>query len=373
MIEKGRISSFQMGIILMYPTILGTAILIVPSISGKYAGRDLWLSPVWASSVGFLVMYVVYKLHQLYPKQTIIQYSEQILGVIPGKMLGFAYLLFLLHTTGIIFREYADFVIGIFLNKTPMVVGIGSLAMICAVAVRGGVEVLGRAAQVFFPLFVLPLLGMIIMLVPELKVNKMLPVLENGIVPSLMGALSPQAWFSEFMLASFLLPCLSDHEQGLKWGMLSVGAVMTTLTAVNLTILLLFGENSKNFVYPVLVAARYISIADFFEHLEAFVMAIWVAGIFVKVTVFYYALALGLAQWINLSDYRPTVLPLGLLLTAFAFWSIPSFADITHFLDTIFPFYGTFMLAVIPSLLLLIAMVRKGKRENQKAKIASQR
>jgi hypothetical protein len=84
MIEKGRISALQMAI-MIYPTIMATAVLLVPAITGKFAKQDMWLSPVWASSIGFLSAYLVHQLNNRYPKQTVIQYSVKILGFIPGK------------------------------------------------------------------------------------------------------------------------------------------------------------------------------------------------------------------------------------------------------------------------------------------------
>ena len=72
--EKGKISSLQMAV-MMYPTIVATAILTVPSITAKYAKNDLWLSPIWASFIGYITVYIVCQLHKLYPNQTIIQCS----------------------------------------------------------------------------------------------------------------------------------------------------------------------------------------------------------------------------------------------------------------------------------------------------------
>lgn len=53
-------------------------------------------------------------------------------------------------------------------------------------------------------------------------------------------------------------------------------------------------------------------------------MVMWVAGIFVKVTVLYHAGVLGLAQWLGLSDYRPLILPMGALLTAGSVLLLPT-------------------------------------------------
>ncbi|MDQ7861046.1 hypothetical protein RCO48_08420 [Peribacillus frigoritolerans] len=66
MIEKGRISALQMAIII-YPTIMATAILLVPAITGKFAKQDMWLSPIWASFAGFLSVYIAQQLNRRFP------------------------------------------------------------------------------------------------------------------------------------------------------------------------------------------------------------------------------------------------------------------------------------------------------------------
>lgn len=106
-LEKGNISALQMAII-RYPTIVATAILGLPSITAKYAKNDLWLSPIFASFIGYVTVYIAYKLHNLYPKQTIIQFSEQIMGRIAGKILGLLLFLLYIQNTGQITRTYAE-------------------------------------------------------------------------------------------------------------------------------------------------------------------------------------------------------------------------------------------------------------------------
>ncbi|GAX91388.1 GerAB/ArcD/ProY family transporter [Effusibacillus lacus] len=367
MIEKGKISSLQMAI-LMYPTILATAILLVPAITARHAERDMWLSPIWASLIGFLTVYIAYRLNRIYPKETIIEYGEHILGRISGKAIGLVFLFFYLHTSGIILREYGEFINGKFLLRTPMIVTIGSMMLVTAFAVRSGVEVLGRISQIFVPINILLLVLLNLLLFPELKTKHMLPVMEKGIMPSVMGAVTPQSWFSEFFLASFLYPFLTDREKGMKWGMISVLAVMLTMVVTNIFTLLLFGEITASLTFPVMESSRYISIADFLEHIEAVVMAIWVTGTFLKISVFYYALSLGTAQWLNLSDYRPVVLPLGFLLVVFSIWSAPNLSELSHFLGTSCSFYLSSVQTGIPVFLLLIATLRKGKRSGMEGR-----
>jgi spore germination protein KB len=358
MIEKGKISAAQMGM-MMYPTIIATAILLVPAITARHAKQDMWLSPLWASLIGFLIVHIAVQLHQLYPEKTLIEYSEDILGKFLGKAVGLIFLLFYLHANGIIIREYGEFVVGNFLLHTPLFFVMGIMILVCSFAVRGGVEVIGRLAEMIVPIVIILIVFNITLLIPDMEVANMLPIMEKGMMPSFKGAMIPQGWFSEFVLIAFLLPYVADRNKGKKWGMISVTAVMLTLSLVNIAVLFILGGITDRFTYPAMSAVRYISIADFLEHLEAVVMALWVAGVFLKIAVFYYALVLGTAQWLNLPDYRPIVFPMGFLMLLFAVWSAPNLMELTRFLGSTSPFYRISIQVGIPLLLLLIAKWRK--------------
>jgi len=357
-IEKGKISAFQMAVV-MYPTIISTAILLLPRISSQHAAQDFWLSPIWASAAGFLAVYLVYRLHRRYPQQTLIEYGEHILGPVFGKLLGFAYLFYLLHINAIILREYGEFVAGTFLRLTPLVVIIVCMVFVCMAAVRGGIEVLGRTAELFGPAVTILLIIIILLLLPELHPEYVLPIMDRGIGPSLKGAVAPMIWFSEFWLVSFFFPFLSDPQQALRWSMISVVTVALSMAITNLTALMVFGNMMQHLTYPVMSAAGYITVGGFFEHLESIVMAIWVAGTFLKVSTFYYALTLGTAQWLKLGDYRPLVLPLGWLLALFALWVSPNLIQLSYSMATTLPYYLMFFQLFLPAVLLLVAHFRQ--------------
>lgn len=364
MMEKGRISSLQMAM-MMYPTIVGTAIVNVPSITGRYAKNDLWISPIWASIIGFLTVLIACQLHKIYPKQTLIQYSEQTVGRHLGKVLGLMYMIFYIIMNGHGIRIYAEFIVGAFLQDTPISIVIFIMILMCGFAVYTGLETIGRIGQLLFPFFVLPPMISVFLLFPELELQNIFPIMENGIMPSIKGAFAPQAWFGEFLLIAFILPFLADAEKGRKWAVLSTVLVMLTLVLVNLLILFLLGETTASYVYPLLHASRYMSFASFIDNLEAAVMAVWILGNFVKFSVVYYCLVLGTAQWLNLSDYRPIVFPIGLWTMIFSFWSIPNQMTLSQYTTlTGFPLYSLLFQTFIPFLLLLIAIVRKHRTKS---------
>ncbi|MCQ6275566.1 endospore germination permease [Bacillus sp. V3B] len=358
MIEKGKISSLQMGI-MFYPTIIASALLSVPSGTAKHAKNDLWLSPIMASVIGFLAVYMAYRLHKFFPKQTLIEYSEHILGKVLGKALGFLFIFNLLFTNGFTIRQYTELSIGAFLPNTPMIVVTSGLVLVCGFAVRGGLEVVGRAAQMFFPIYLVSLIVIIILLIPEFNFKHLLPIMENGLMPPIKGSAIPLSMFTLFFFIAYLLPYVTDEEKGRKWSLISVGAVMLTLVITNITILFVFGGTTSNYVYPVLSAARYISIADFLEHLESIVIAIWVSGTFIKLSVQYYITVLATAQVLGLSDTRSIVFPIGVFNVLFSFWGIENFSELSSVIGTVLPFYAFGFNIAIPFLLLLIVVIRK--------------
>ncbi|MBP1963073.1 GerAB/ArcD/ProY family transporter [Paenibacillus aceris] len=360
MLKTEKISPFQIALI-MHPVILATGFLALPTITAQYAKNDLWITGIIAFFPGMVSIYLAIGLHKLYPKMTISQYSEQIVGKWLGKLIGFGYFIYFMSSTGMILRQYAEFVSGNFLFSTPLAVIIGSILLLSAFAVRGGVEVIARCAAICTYLFILPLF-ILLFLAPDLDVKNIYPILSHGIVPVLKGSLTPQGWLAEFFIISYFLPSASHADKVKKWSILSLIVVVIGMTYVNMITLFLLGPDLANKIYPILIAVRYISLADFFENLESVLLAMWVLGNFVKITVFFYAGVVSYAHTFKITDYRPIVVPLAILAFLFSYWDIPYFTALANHNKLVAPFELFVVFIVIPLFLLLIAFIRKGRR-----------
>lgn len=363
MLEGGKVSSMQVAVI-MYPVVLSTALLSVPSATAKVAQNDVWLSTLLGSWIGWLCLFLAFRLHQMYPNKTLVQYADEIVGKIPGKLISLVFLLFVIHSTGIIAREFAEFVVGNFFLNTPVLVITCAMILLCGIAVKGGVELVVRSAQILTPLFLLPSL-FLLLLIPDLHLKNLLPFFEHGIEPIWKGALPTQAWFSEFFLVSFFLPFLVDSKKGRKWILLSMLVATVSILFTVVILYALFGIRTGTIVYPILIAFRYISVTDFFENLEALFLSMWVVGNFVKIAVFYYVSALSTAQWLNLTSYRPLVLPLGVLILVCSQWQFPNTAAIAQFLHEIVPAWVVLANVGLPLLLWVVALMRKRKGQSK--------
>lgn len=358
--EKGKISSIQ-AILLMLSMILPTAVLTVPAVTVKFAKQDAWLSIIIATLGGLLIAWLVVSLSQRFPGKTLFEYAEEILGKVPGKIVGFLYIwLFFLQIGSGVVREFGSFLVTVLMPDTPLIVFNIVVVIVAAYAVRNGLEVLGRANQLLIPTTVL--LAMVyIFSTGNMKLSRVLPIFDGGLLPIIKGAFVPTMWLGEIVTLTMIIPYLSKPREARRVAIISVLLVSFFLTASILEALLIFGPNlTGHWLYPVFNAARLISAGTSLERLETVIVLAWILGGFFKIGVFYYAAVLGSAQLLELRDYRPLVLPIGVILVALSIlvWG-ESIVDMLHFITQV---WAPMMLVIfevgIPLVLLIVALAR---------------
>lgn len=356
--KTSKLSVLQFSM-MMYITVLITGVLVVPAATAIRAGSDMWFSPLWALPAGLIPCILAYRLHQLYPGQNVIEYLPQLIGKIPGKIVGLLMLLINLEIASLIVREYTEFIMGPFLDNTPMIVVAGTVILVCAYAVHGGVEVLGKCSLLFVPFFIVLTLVTLFLLLPDLETKNALPFMENGPLPSFTGSYVSQGWMSEFWVATFFLPFLPARSKPLRAMVGTVFATVLSLVIINSISLFLFGVLTKALYYPFLTATRYISYANFLEHLEAAAMTFWVLALIVKLSVFYYTSVVCAARSVSLPRYQPLTLPIGGVILTAAVFQFPNQETMAKFLANVAPFLFLAFQVLLPLLLWAVAEIRR--------------
>lgn len=206
--ERGRITWPQLSM-LLYLMVGATSVLALPTISAQFAKHDMWLSPIVGSVTGFFTLAVVLKLHSYYPELTLVQQAELLLGrwQRSGQRRRPAF-----HLA----RHRPDYarIWGIHrwvcLDPHPQPVVVFCFIFICAVAIRGGIEVIGRFSMLIAPVFLGFIVLIPLMLIPNLDVMQTFPVMEHGWEPVWKGSILPLTWFMEFALAGLILPFVKE-------------------------------------------------------------------------------------------------------------------------------------------------------------------
>lgn len=352
MVEKGKISSGQLAL-LLYSLMAYDGLLLIPKIAGEAAGRDLWLSPVWSHLAGLIFVLAMLRLARMFPDETSIGYSKRLFGKLPGKAAGLIIVFYAAYLTSVILRIYSNFISSVFLEHTPSLVTAGGIMFLVSCAVRGGVEVLGRLAQLFLPITIVVFILLSILTIPEWNVSNALPIMGKGPVPSLKGAIVPFTWFSGFVLLGIYYPMLSNQRKATFFVLTAWFGEMITLAASGLVSVFLFGEYADTLNYPFVEVVRYIGLGEFFQHIDALLLAVWLPGTFVELATYQYAAVTGVAEWIGVKDYRALAFPLGFLTLLMSFWGFSSDIDFNSYLATSHVWFDITVLAF--GLLLFLA------------------
>jgi spore germination protein KB len=360
MLDKGKINARQASF-LMFSFLMGSAILMIPSTVASLAKQDGWISVLVATMFGMGIVLIYTTLGLMFPKQTIIQYSETILGKWAGKIVGLLYIWFYFHLGTLVIRNSSDYVALVALPGTPLIVITGVFLVVIAYAIRGGITTLGRVNEAILPFREAIVILVIILLLKDLKWENLRPVMGDGVIPILKGSIPATSFpFGETILFAMLLPNISNVQKLKKAYLTAIllGGIFLSISVL-LTIFVLGPSIASRLNFPVQSVIQSIDIANFLTNLDAFGMLLWISSNFVKIAVCYYCAVVGIAQWFNLSDYRPIVTPVGILMLIFSLTVYNSSTEQAAFASTIWPFYAIPFEILFPLLMLIVAKIRR--------------
>lgn len=354
------ISSMQIGM-----TILLT---INPSIA--VAKQDAWISILLSSIFSVGLAYVLTRISIMYPNESLITYAPKIMGKILGHVIILLYVLYWFTVLAIILRQYGDFMIGSILQLTPVIVPIIGMLIVAAYVTFEGIEVLARCSEVMGPLILLGIMVPLLLNIPEIQVDNLLPVLvDNSPLVLFKGALPTASFLGDNILLMMILPFLAHPREGVKGALLGsvVSGIFTLLSALECIAIFGYSTASRQ-TYPFLNLVRFVSFG-FLQNLDAIVVAIWTIGVFIKVAIYLFAASYGSAQWFGIKRWRififitiPIVIVLAMLPRNFVDSSIlfPKLVAVPFNLPVIF--------ILLPLLLWIVGAFRNRKKKGEKQK-----
>ncbi|MGI6285566.1 endospore germination permease [Neomoorella humiferrea] len=362
MMEKGRISHWQL-FVLSAGFLIGTSTLIVPV---GPARQDAWISYLLAGTIGLGEAYIYCALARRFPRETPVQYAARILGRWVAAFCNAIFLWYALHLSALVLHNVIELYKLVILPQTPTVVVAGVFVGLASYAIRLGIEVPARLSELLIPLVFIAIFILTIMAVaiPGLvHWEALLPVMERGVLPVLRGAVPPLSFpFGETAFFLFILPFTTEPKKSfLPFAAAIITATLLTTMVLVRNIIVLGAAEVTRLNFPSLIAIQMINIGDFLQRMEPVIIFVWSFTILLKLIIVYYAFVIGTAQLWGLKDYRPLVLPTGLLLAFFSLSLYENFAQMMVFASRVFAFYFLPAYLLYPAILLLVAKIRNVK------------
>ncbi|MBP2631757.1 MAG: spore germination protein [Firmicutes bacterium] len=364
MLEDGKISNKQL-ILLVFIFREVVTLTYFPLLTAPPENQDLWISILLSLPFQLALTAPVYYLWTKFPNKTIIQYSQVIIGK-TGKLIGLLYICFFIHLTSLLMVQFSYFFVIAVMPETPIAFFLISFMLVCAYAVRNGLEVITRLTEIFVPITITAVIIILIFMLKNMDFKALLPIMENGFSPVFYGGLITASRFVEIMYFAMLLPFLNNFQKIKSTILFTYLLIDINALLITIPIITIFGTvDAKIHLFPFFDAIKLVNIGDFWEHIEVIHMAVWLCGIVVQVSTLYYLAALGIGQLFNLKDYKPLVLPLGTIIVALAILIAPNVLEQFKFLNyRILIWYSLFFILVIPLILVILSLIRR-KGENQ--------
>ena len=194
-----------------------------------------------------------------------------------------------------------------------------------------GIEVLGRTAEIFSPYMFVFILLLFIFLYAGEKINltNVQPILSSGIKPILKSAIPSIIAFpyGELIAFTVIFAHIGDFKITRRVCLISVFVASLILLSSVFLIIATLGENTAARAnFPLLIAARLVSIGEFLERIDVLVVFIMMLGILIKSSVFLYGGLKGI-EYIFKIPYRYFAMPVSCIVAMFSIFITLDFSD----------------------------------------------
>lgn len=330
---------------------------------GAKANRDSWISMLISILIGLLMLCGFLYIRHLEPGLNFAEMFRQHYGKWIGSSIAAAYSCYFSYESMRNLRDFGDLMTTTFLSKTPMYFIMLVFILLSGYAVFKGVEVFFRTVEILLPLVLVSYVVMIILFIASdvVRAQRILPVLEDGIVPVLkavpnmvmfpFGQMVLFLIFWHFVSEPSVIPKVSIYSY------LTVGSILLLFNMLN--IMILGAPIAKISSLPLLHSMRQVSVGSFLERLDAFIVLLLFIALFVKTTLWYLGAVVVLGQLAKTVDRRWFVAPVGGLIYYTSFlepnYTYHIWVGIEVVTVRIFPFFQI----VFPALLLLIIVLKR--------------
>lgn len=340
--------------------IIGIGILSLPRALADKAGPDSLLIILVGSLLFLGLAIITVKLANKFPKSTIVEMGNELVGKPIGKILGLLYFIYLMGLIILEIRAFGAISKHFLLLSTPIEIIMITFLIASIYLVRSGIETISRMAVIILPLSLIPAMITLLITMPDLDVTNFLPILKTPPMDLLKAI--PEVAFS-FLGFEFILFIGFFVKDNKKIGKVSIWAIFTVTIVYFLTVFFTIGkfgiQETKNLVWPVVTVFKSIDIpGTILENVEVVIMGTWLLSIFMTVSITYFGAVFLLSRLLDSKEHNYLTIPLFPIIYILAL--IPeNAAQVYDYLGMYSYISGTVFAIAIPILLFIISLFKK--------------
>lgn len=287
MINNSKISLNQLCIILI-TIIPSTSLLFMSTSIYKTTKQDYWLSILIIGLIMIIYSIIFTDLVKMYPKKNFIEVCKTVLGTVSGVLLGIIYLIFFMHTTSSILREFSFFLNETLYYETPASFFAIGILIPCVYLVYKDIEIIGRIGEFIFFVFIITILIIVILSITSMDINRLLPILTQSTTSIIKGSVSLSIWGGQLFILLMVSCKVKEKNNITKSIIISISILIGIILIITTTVILVFGSNTEFLSFPFLSLARYVSMENILQRMDTIILIVWISSIFLKLSVYIY-------------------------------------------------------------------------------------
>lgn len=334
---------------------------------GAEAKRDAWIAMGIAALFGLLLLTMYLIIYRSNPELDLYDLCRRNFGKILGPAINLGFTGYFAYEASRNLRDMGELAKLTLLDRTPLMFIMLITIIVVSNTVRYGPYVVVLLVGGFLPFMIFSYSLIYALLVTSglIRLDLMLPILEEGVRPVWTAAVPELISFpfGQTLLFLLLFPLVNKRRKLGRSVILAYSITAIGLIMINqINVLVLGPTQAANSTLPLLQVVQLIEIAEAFERFDVLFVIVLVMGLGSKMAAFFMGASMGLQKVTGLS-YKLWTVILGICIYAMAFISPNYPHHIQLGIKIVVTYITPIFQVVLPSILLLLIWIRSRRRK----------
>lgn len=352
--------SLRQATFIFFTIISSSFIRFVPNYTARYAKQAAWLTPVASFFLLMLLFLILHSICKKYPQNSLPDAIENIIGKIPGKVVGGLYLLWLIVPISLYSRYYVERLVNTIFPNVDKRIFIIVMLLLIAYMLRSGIVVIARMNEIIFAVILVSFISITILIFPELELKRITPISSLDILPVLKASIGISELWIYILYVFFIGDKINNKEKTKKFGFKA--SIFVTIMTMSL-IVIVIGSIGYSVVerlpLPYFAAVKQISLFNTLEKIESIVVILWVAGDFILISSLTYILLDGVKWLFRFKDTKPFINIFLIFIYFSAMYICNSRFELEALSATFVTYISFFLAYFVPLVIFAIGKIRK--------------
>ncbi|MDU0206033.1 MULTISPECIES: GerAB/ArcD/ProY family transporter [Paenibacillus] len=341
-------------------TQVGVSVLSIPFAESKHSGYDSWISVFIGGVIAQAIITIIYCLSARYADRALPQYMNNIVGKVMGSILNMVIGLYCAESSLMVIVSYSDVLSRWVLIRTPWLVLVGIAVGIAAFIASSSLRSIAVITQNIMIMFFIAMVIIFISGIGKGDIRHFFPIGSHGMGAIMKDAL-PAFWaYAGYELLLYVFPTLSYRKKKDVFLVMTAANGCTTLFYMLISIIVTFNfsENQLRVIPEPMVFILRQFKWPVVQSLDIVFMTIWLSVTTVTAYVYLFLAARYISFTFGKEKGNHAVIVWLLGIFCFGLGLFGSDRKVIFQFSNYHSFATLIVIAIIPSLLLLISITR---------------